>query len=384
MQEKLPLFVTRFSLSSRSAIGVQTRQLVKAFDNWIHFHWWSSELLAVDQRSWRLENRLVGRYSAFKRPGWLANTSKQLGICWWKDNELTPKAKRKLLARFKEQIGAVYVAPLDATDAARMRHILELLNRPFVVHFWDCLDGSLRTHPDFRWLIANASKVFCLSRPLLREVGHFRQDGLQLLFCREASRLLASPPRSASSLRLVLIGDVAAYSEGLGILQEAIHRLQRSNILVRVVYIGPNKVCKKVKSPLWRNAEMRGFARSDNERDETLSGSHIALLPGPLRAPELDYRSRYSIPSRILDFFATGLPIVGTVHPLSATAMLLREVYKSDSVFCSDASQLAGSIQALTERSTWLSASAASANGFAAIAKESQPQRLRREMSELF
>ena len=48
---RVPLFINRFSLSPRTAIGVQTLRLMDPHQDWLHFHWWSNSLKQLDPRS---------------------------------------------------------------------------------------------------------------------------------------------------------------------------------------------------------------------------------------------------------------------------------------------------------------------------------------------
>jgi hypothetical protein len=51
MDSRVPLFINRFSLSPRTAIGVQTLRLLEPHQDWLHFHLWSSGLKQLDTRS---------------------------------------------------------------------------------------------------------------------------------------------------------------------------------------------------------------------------------------------------------------------------------------------------------------------------------------------
>ena len=39
---RVPLFINRYSLSPRTAIGVQTLRLLGPHQDWLHFHWWTN------------------------------------------------------------------------------------------------------------------------------------------------------------------------------------------------------------------------------------------------------------------------------------------------------------------------------------------------------
>jgi hypothetical protein len=51
LENRVPLFINRYSLSPRTAIGVQTLRLLGPHQDWLHFHWWSSSFQRPDPRS---------------------------------------------------------------------------------------------------------------------------------------------------------------------------------------------------------------------------------------------------------------------------------------------------------------------------------------------
>src|SRR5271155_3712189 len=67
-RNRVPLFINRFCLSPRTAIGVQTLRLLGPHPDWLHFHWWSNSLKQVDARSVLFENTVLSRYSFLHNP----------------------------------------------------------------------------------------------------------------------------------------------------------------------------------------------------------------------------------------------------------------------------------------------------------------------------
>ena len=51
-----PVFITRFSLSSRTAIGVQTKLLLEPLKDWRHLFWSASEFAEITPHSLRMES----------------------------------------------------------------------------------------------------------------------------------------------------------------------------------------------------------------------------------------------------------------------------------------------------------------------------------------
>ena len=108
---RVPLFINRFSLSPRTAIGVQTLRLLGPHQDWLHFHWWSSSLKQPDPRSVLFENTVLSRYSFLHNPK-LVRFCEQLGISSWSGSDLRPSLAKRLTAHYRERVSSVYVAPL--------------------------------------------------------------------------------------------------------------------------------------------------------------------------------------------------------------------------------------------------------------------------------
>ena len=319
MPRPVPLFITRHSLSSRSAIGTQTRLFLEPHPAWLHFHWHSNELRRQHASSHRLESLAFSRWSVFNRNNALARGLRRLGASRWTHNQLRPEILRRLAARHQGNVSVIYAAPIDSADAARMKQIIQAFDRPFVLHLWDLLDGPPKPGSSEEWLIKHAARVLCVSKPILDAVTAQRPDADYLLFSRKPAALRASAP-PGKRLRVALIGNLDSYPAGIALLSDAVSLLSERGFDIHLVFIGSPVLIKRLKSPIAAKVQPVGFAKTDADRDRALSECHAAFLPGPFEDPACEMRSRYSIPSRTLDFFAVGLPIVGTVHPNSAAA----------------------------------------------------------------
>jgi glycosyltransferase involved in cell wall biosynthesis len=113
-----------------------------------------------------------------------------------------------------------------------------------------------------------------------------------------------------------------------------------------------------------------GFTASNDERDRLLAQCHAGFLPGPLASPAMDSRSRFSIPSRVIDYMATGLPILGTVHPQSATSTYMEAFGLGGCLGVNSPELLAERLLALYDSSTWQWYSDLSLRGFLAAQQE--------------
>ena len=370
--KKMPhLFLTAQSLSPRTPNGVQTRILLESFPEWKHLFWDAADFRVHDSRSTRIESLLFSRFSIFKRdpPPRLARAL--AGFSRWQKNTPKPALRRWLRTAVKNDVSAVFVSICSINDAERMQAILMELERPFVVHLWDMLDDDHMKSTAFRWLIESAAHVFCLTQEMVDHLSPARPDATILRFTRGPSRYVASAP-AGGPLRIGLIGNCRPYLDGLSVLNEALRILKRRDYPFSVVYVGSKKRQKEWGERLEGDVEVTGFVESGDERDLLLSQCHVGFLPGPLAPPAINALSKFSIPSRTLDFMATGLPITGTVHPQSATATYLETHRLGSGLGTNTPELLAEKLIELSESSRWRVYAERSLQGFESAQQESR------------
>ena len=298
----------------------------------------------------------------------------------WGDKGLKQGPDRKLVARFRERTSALYLAPVDAVDAARMRYIAELLDKPFVLHLWDSLGTPLLASENHVWLIRHAHQVYVLSKPLLLESLEVRPDVGELLFVRERAASRAEAP-GAGPLRVALIGFLPAYRTGLHLLYKAIQQMRGAGVPIELHYVGARRALDRLHEDITKEMGHTGYLPSHEARDAALASCHVAFLPGPLESPAEDFRSRYSIPSRVLDFMAVGLPVVGTVHPESATALFYAEYGVGKHLECGTPKQITDAFTALKRPEEWAEAHLASLAALERIDCDGQLERLKEAMA---
>jgi hypothetical protein len=367
----VPLFVTAQSLSPRTPNGVQTRNFLESFPEWKHLFWDAADFKNHDSRSTRIESLLFSRYSIFKRDPAPGVARALAGFSRWQKNTPKPALRRWLHTAVKNDVSAVFVSICSINDAERMQAILMELERPFVVHLWDLLDGDHMRSPSFRWLIESAAHVFCLTQEMVDHLSPTRPDATILRFTRPPSKYVATEP-SGGPLRIGLIGNCRPYLDGLSVLNEALRILKLRNQPFSVVYVGSKKRLKEWGERLEGEVEVSGFVESGDERDLLLSRCHVGFLPGPLAPPATNALSKFSIPSRVLDFMATGLPITGTVHPQSATATYLETHGLGSSLGANTAELLAERLIELSDSSAWRGYAERSLQGFESAQRESR------------
>ena len=380
-QNRVPLFINRFSLSPRTSVGVQTLRLMSAHPDWLHFHWWSNSLRQLDARSVLLENALLSRYS-FLHGARFGGIAEALGMSSWKGNSLRRPLARRITILGRERVSSAYVAPLNEWDAKRCLALTNLMVAPFVLHLWDVLDGDIRAGA-LRALIDRAESVFCVSQALVDDVSLLRSDAGLLSFSRDDSAV-AAEPREQGPLIVAMHGNITSYVEGLADLNQAIALLEAKGFQVEVRFLGSPRILRQTTTPLKQRVKILGFFPSQDGLDRALSRAHVAFLPGPKLDPRCDLRSRYSIPSRVQDYLAVGLPVVGTVHPASATAGFLRGLGLEAATSCSRPQEIADWLLRLSQPNGWIGQSTRSSRAFAQMqAQEPPAQKLKRIMDQI-
>jgi Glycosyl transferases group 1 len=381
LDNRVPLFINRFSLSPRTAIGVQTLRLLGPHEDWLHFHWWSNSLKKVDERSFLFENTVLSRYSFLHNPR-LMRLCERLGISAWTGSDLRPSLAKRLTADYRDRVSSTYLAPLNEADATRCLELANLVGAPFVLHLWDVLHGDV-THGALRELVERAERVFCVSQPLLDDVSAIRRDAELLSFSRDASESTATPWESGP-LKVVIHGNISSYADGLDDLDQAITLLEHTGLEVEVCFLGSPKILRQADTTLRKRVKAQGFCPTQRDVDRELSHSHVAFLPGPRQDPRYDLRSRYSIPSRVLDYMAVELPIVGSVHKASATGGFVRSLDLDQTASCSGPEEIAGWLLRLTRRDEWTEQSTRSRDAFDLLQRQESPaQKLKRTLERI-
>lgn len=378
---RVPLFINKFCLSPHTPIGVQTLRLMDPHQDCLHFHWWSSSLKAMDPRSVLFENSVVSRCSFLHGPR-LLRVCEWLGISSWSGSDLRPWRAERVVNQYRQRVSIAYVAPLSEGDASRCLELANLMEVPFVLHLWDVLQGDV-TQGALRELVDRADKVFCVSQALLDDVLLLRSDAELLCFSRDAS-LVKAASRDRGPLRIVMHGNVSSYAEGLDDLDQAIALLERRGLKVKVSYLGSPKILRHANTTIKDRVHVGGFLPTQRDLDLELGRAHVAFLPGPKRDPRLDLRSRYSIPSRILDYMAVGLPIVGAVHKDSATAGFAGKLGLDSALTCSGPEEIADWLVKLARPKVWAEQSGKSRQAFDQLQGQEAPaQKLKRALEKI-
>ncbi len=375
---KFPLFVTRFGLSDRTAIGAQTRQLLNCFSRYMHLYWHEAPFDPAYPHSHRLETRLFGQLDILKHDNVTSRLLRKLNASHWHGDEPSA-AVTTFLGRLKQEISMAYLAPIEAGDARRMKAIAEELQRPFVLHFWDFLDSNAAESAT-TWLIDNATHIFCLNRQIQEDLRGARRRSSILTFTRGRSNAIAKFT-SSPEIRIAVTGSIEPYVDGMKCLVGAVQLLRAAGKNYTIVYIGLAKSLRRCGLDNHDFITATGFIESAEARDKLLAECAVGFMPGPSAAPETDARAKYSIPSRILDYLAVGLPIVGTVHPRSATFAFCRDSRLDVGLLQDDPQRVARSFTSLEDEAMWRSTSRRNLAAFSALVEAHGIEDLKRMLA---
>lgn len=358
------MFVTRFGLSDRTAIGAQTRYLVNCFSNYTHLYWHEAPFDRAYPHSYRLETRLFGQFDILKHDNVTSRLLRRLNASHWHGDKPSA-AVTAFLRRLKQEISVLYLAPIEGNDARRMKKIAEELQLPFVLHFWDFLDSNV-TDAATRWLIGNAAHIFCLNREIMEDLQGAQHKSSILTFTRCPSNV-AAQFRSGHERKIAVTGNIDSYIDGMRSLIRVVELLRAAGKDYKILYIGLAKSLRRCGIDGHDFITATGFIEPGQARDKVLAECAVGFMPGPSAAPESDARSKYSIPSRILDYLAVGLPIVGTVHPRSAAFSFCRDSRIDVGLLRHDSQGVAQSLTRLESEQRWISTSRRNLTAFSEL-----------------
>ncbi len=280
--------------------------------------------------------------------GFFRRIQRRFRLLWWDDGRLSGRSVSRVRQLRQKGFGAAYVIVASEEDAKIAGACLDLLKLPYVVNWMDLMEMeelSPAQHPHITRLCRNAMQVYALTGALQRAINSCStiDRTRKLGIARRPTQKRCLPPNVTSPIRCVMLGTLA-YGSLHQVWPEVLNQIQKSGMSFELFYIGPKEKSRQIPSDLQVTVLE---ALSDDERDEVLSRMHVALLPGPDTDPKNEWGARYSFPSRIADFLHHGLPVVGSVHPDSATAEELRSLIGKAVWLSNDATELVEAIMHL-------------------------------------
>jgi hypothetical protein len=295
---------------------------------------------AADDLSKVIEAKVI-EYWPFKLWGrkFLSRNENRIPFRYWSDDRLTPRGKRALLsaiASCNPVLPAIAVAH-DERCAKRLNSIHRETGIPFdlILYDWMHLDEpSLESFPQLAECINTARTVYTISPPLhrlalalkgnecpvtIRRIGFYR--AMPSFVARKDS------PIADATLKVFVIADAKRqpFLELLTSLKELNRQGPRIKLLIHFVG-NPRDLAKLAEAHVCDTLSVifHGVVTS-SERDRIAAECDIAYLAGPAVDPMVCPLSKYSLPSKIGDFAAVGLPVVARIASGSAIEEAIRE-----------------------------------------------------------
>jgi hypothetical protein len=341
-------------LANTHGTGVQMLRLFgDGPRRFVHVHWASHSTLAGQRPDsqwlreptpwpWRTGRRFIRR------------VRDRVGLSWWPGGVVNARRFRRLVQSLKHRPQAAYVVVSGEDDARRALSLLDLFGIAPVPHVWDLDRDELEpsTMPALGELLRRAPRVLALNESIaeqLRRFGSFSVDVVPFVSGHSAGSGWREPV-------LVLSGSLGPrpHNGHLPIVAEALRQLRADCPAVRAVYFGAHS--HRIPHELRSEIEDLGLI-SDDACGDVLARARLACLVTPDGNSCWD---RHSIPSRIADYLACGLPILAMITRGNATHDLLSDPALRNAVrFTETADELVDAARVwLAEEPAWARASA--------------------------
>ncbi len=312
--------------------GVQIGNFVDAFKPDVRAFNFGAPEPHRNDKAYRLESKIASDWplKRFGRRFWF-KLCERYGISFWREDALSRRGVEAIKhIGFEIADDRIIVVLATESDARRWNAIQEVIGLPFDVILYDLVVSrppTSLTTPHLAEAICDADQVFAISdaiasaisgcgRLRTRRIGFYRQPPMYYDTMKQEFESKSLMPLSV----LVLAN---AHPLAVSDLLETAGRLNEFSCRIDVHLVGDIRwsIINEARKPQWLHSHGRV---SDVRRDEIASRCHIAYLAGPCDSPIICPYSRYSIPSKISDFIAFGLPIIARVAEGSAVTSLLR------------------------------------------------------------
>lgn len=258
--------------------------------------------------------------------GLLDRMSGHLPCAVWRDHQLTRYGVRQVKNILSESsdVGHCIVFIHDENCATRFNSIRSLLKLPYVVVLYDLmhLEKAIPDNlPAVSDCVSNALATYAISQPLryaakdlgamdVRPIGFYRPKGDFV-----CSAINSSSTRSV--LRILVMAD--AKRETFLELISAVRCVSKKEIdqKIEIHFVGNYRDFPSLCADSGVDIRFYGFVDAEL-RDRIASSCDIAYLAGSTESPDQCPLAKYSIPSKIGDFAALGLPFIGRVSVGSA------------------------------------------------------------------
>lgn len=234
---------------------------------------------------------------------------------------------RRMLGRVISDSGSDnYLAIVhDEASSLRFLSIVESQPLPYSLILYDLTNAALRESAYAR-LLNNAEVVFAISKPLeqvakslgakqVQRIGFFRPP-------LAINGFAGNHDPNHVEILVLSYADPACVAELLNSLQGLIDSLQVETISVH--FVGRHKFNDSLPGSERLRLIRHGIV-SPGVRDEIAAGCDLAFLAGPCEDIADNPFSKYSLPSKLGDFLAAGLPTIARVAAGSAAQQTIVE-----------------------------------------------------------
>jgi hypothetical protein len=343
--------------------------LAKLFDGaprpFVHVMWDAVEggmdssgttLVADDLASWG--------FLPFRRPAHLvAGLCRHLGFRWWDGARLNRPRMQRALGRLPVRPKAAWIVCMMESDAEKIIPLWETLGEPpFVLHVMDIFHDGISevATPRFVDLIRRASHVICISEEIAHEVRRWGARSVSLVLCASSFSTARRRPGFARPLRVVLSGALwnICYERNAAVehLAAAWPLIKERWSDAELHYTGSSG--GDFPAALRRDLHDHGLLGTE-DYEQLLNTCDLAYLP--VSHPG-DSFARFSLPSRLADYLACGLPILAATEPGTAVHSFLQSLPDGCATNVRSAEEVVSAINGfITAPERWKKASLAAA-----------------------
>lgn len=348
--------ITGLAPSSRHGSGVQILRLFEQREDASWCLYWAVQRGVGCEHARALRLERPAWFKAWRARRMQRAVLEACGLSWWVGNEVRPGKLRKALTQRGWKCDVAYITVATEEDACRAASLVAVLGVPYVVHqmdvpYDDGLDPGVM--PGFTHLLGQAECVLALSDPIRREVEKFGPRKVELLsFCQPMTPHRAQRPRPGFPLRMAIVGSLGGKGNpAMRLLAESWENILAAVGQMECLYMGQDY--EALPACLQRSVRYPGLVSRDQFARERAS-CHLAFLPAPSR---LDCYARFSLPSRLSDYMAAGLPVIACVTPGSAAESILYEIGRQAAPIAREPGQLLAELTRLLEPRAWAAAS---------------------------
>jgi glycosyltransferase involved in cell wall biosynthesis len=268
----------------------------------------------------------------------------RLGLNWWRRDQLNLAKLNRKLGTFKSRPRRAWVICMHEWDASRAYALWEGVGKPpFVLDVRDIFHDRLSEEetPKFRRLIREARHVLCVSANIAAEIRNNGAKSVGFLpFCSGFSvdgQRPFEPP-----LRIILSGilwrHIYAENPALKLLADSLPAIKHQFPGVELHYSGHNS--KRLPDRLRGEIRDHGYL-SHSAYEDLLRRCHVAYLP--VSHPSTTV-GRFSLPSRLADYLACGLPIIACTDKGTAIASFLQSLPEGCSANVANTTELCNAV----------------------------------------